>query len=269
MECRRSGRSRVSNLLIILFLSFSVHAENLARPPHTEFSSQNRSADPVNQLYEEPCGGHFTTGCRRYRSSAWRGDDGSRLPRAQCPECSPGDRRCQACLPMRKHKPSCIIIHHSGVKNNDKIKNPIESVQALHKDATQVIEISKDPNGRIKDKLWGDVPYHFLIDKYGNLIEGRHPIFAPDTNTGDDTCGRINVEISGDFTNGKDQFSSKQEQLTRKVVAALKQKYGIAKVVAHRSLPNTKKDTVCPGDDVMRAFAAILSPTCPPAQCLQ
>jgi len=46
-------------------------------------------------------------------------------------------------------------------------------------------------------KNWPDLPYHFLIDRDGNIYEGRDPMKAGDTNTAYDPRGKLLITAMG------------------------------------------------------------------------
>lgn len=161
---------------------------------------------------------------------------------------------------LKRHsssKPKCIVVHYSGEKARDQSPNQKEQasyMDAMSFDKSRGDVVQKNSGGKCQ---WGDTPYHYQIDNYGNLIEGRSPDFQPDTNTrGElDTDGKINVVIDGDYRTvnercqpiNKDRFSKNQLDILVKTVNFLKNKYKTNYVTAHKWLASTD----CPGDDVM------------------
>jgi hypothetical protein len=160
-----------------------------------------------------------------------------------------------------KGKPKCIVIHHSSSPARD--KSPIAKEQASYEDAmtfdpARGDRVQKSGGGKCQ---WGDTPYNYQIDSYGNLIEGRSPDIQPDTNTrGElDVDGKINIEVDGDYrtvdkkSDGScapvkgDRFSDKQLAILKKTVDYLRHKYNTNYVTAHMWLAATD----CPGDDVV------------------
>ena len=169
---------------------------------------------------------------------------------------------------MKKQHPNCIVIHNTGELALQDNRSPIKKIQNLYN-----FSIHPDPHlGRQSTggkPAWGDIPYHFFIDKFGNLVEGRSPEYAPDTNTVElNTDGKINIVIEGDYNDhfrtdaGQivtgDRFTKTQAQVTREMVQYLKMKYGITGVSAHRLLAPTD----CPGDDIMRSLHDLFT-SCP------
>lgn len=155
--------------------------------------------------------------------------------------------------PHEGRKPKCIVIHHGGEPARD--LPPIRKEQSSYDDA-MVFDthrgdgMQKAAGGKCQ---WGDPPYHYQIDQFGNLIEGRSPEFQPDTNTrGElDTDGKINIVVDGDYrTNASsptNRLSPRQLQILIKTINYLKHKYGIRYVTTHMWLAHTD----CPGDDVV------------------
>jgi hypothetical protein len=277
---------------LLMLLCFHGNAESIGNSPGV--TSYKPAADPIAALFFGSCPGNVSTdyknGCFKIPASEWRA--ASWPAKATCPSCqNSSDANCAACLPLRKQVPNCIVIHHSGVKKDSYKKNPIAAMQDLYKYSTTGLEDG------LKSKLWGDVPYHFIIDPDGNLIEGRSAEYAPDSNTGIDTCGKINVVIEGSFsdltdekkylmgsnnkyqtgpdgnyipnpnfgqkTGDADTFSPAQEKVVRATVAALQSKYGKGiPIVAHQDLPGSN-GTDCPGQGVKKALAAVFRGTCP------
>lgn len=87
---------------------------------------------------------------------------------------------------LQAHTPKRLTIHHAGV--DDDGKTPGE------KKMRGLLQFSQE------QKPWGDVPYHFIIDRSGRVFEGRSVKWAPDTNTGYDTRGHIGICVNGNLT---------------------------------------------------------------------
>lgn len=84
------------------------------------------------------------------------------------------------------HSPKYLTVHHAGVRDDGSVAGD-EKMRRL-------LRFS------LRDKPWGDVPYHFVIDRKGNIFAGRSLEFAPDTNTGYDVDGHIGICVNGDLT---------------------------------------------------------------------
>lgn len=128
-----------------------------------------------------------------------------------------------------KHTPKIILIHHTGTPQKNKTIE--QKLQGLYRFS-------------VEDKSWGDVPYHFYIDKDGNMMGGRPVAFQPDTNTEFNPKGYLNITIEGDYTQkGGDELSETQRATMRRLITDLKRKYGIRSVMKHNDIAHTE----CPG----------------------
>lgn len=135
---------------------------------------------------------------------------------------------------LKRHKPRTILIHHTGTPQT---KGSIESkLQKLYDYSIRAV-------GR--KKAWGDVPYHFYIDRNGNMMAGRSVEFEPDTNTEFDPTGYLNITIEGDYTKkGGDTFTATQKATLKRLVADLKKQHKIKSVMNHNDVAQTD----CPGN---------------------
>lgn len=84
------------------------------------------------------------------------------------------------------HTPRRLTIHHAGV--------PDDGATPGAQKMRNLLAFS------LRDKPWGDVPYHYVIDRDGVIYSGRDPRFAPDTNTGYDVAGHVGICVDGDLT---------------------------------------------------------------------
>ena len=87
---------------------------------------------------------------------------------------------------------------------------------------------------------WSGIAYHFLVRKDGSIYRGR-----PEDKIGGHTSGHnsysIGICFEGDFE--KEIMSDSQKKAGTELVAYLKNKYKISKVVKHKEYGNT----ACPG----------------------
>ncbi len=121
---------------------------------------------------------------------------------------------------MQDQKPSEIILHHTGEKQrpNTRIETKMRGLQGFSMRPGKVGSLSKP--------AWGDVPYHYYIDVYGKIAEGRNLSYAGDAITDFDNDGRIQIAVEGDFE--KEEPSKAQLDALRKLVLWLAWKFGIA-----------------------------------------
>lgn len=102
------------------------------------------------------------------------------VPRAEWADTDPLFER------LVKHTPKRLTIHHAGVMDDGSVPGD-EKLRRL-------LRFS------LKQKPWGDVPYHYVIDRSGRIRAARSMTYAPDTNTGYDVIGHITICVNGDLT---------------------------------------------------------------------
>lgn len=102
------------------------------------------------------------------------------VPRSQWADTDPVLER------LVEHTPQRLTIHHAGVMDDGTVAGD-EVMRRL-------LRFS------LEQKPWGDVPYHFIIDRTGCIRAGRAMKYAPDTNTGYDVEGHIGICVNGDLT---------------------------------------------------------------------
>ena len=131
------------------------------------------------------------------------------------------------------HDVSQITVHHSAVVLRDNRKAPaqLRSFQADH-----------------QSRGWPDIAYHLLIDRRGNLYQGRPAWAVGDTNTSYDPSGHLLVLALGNFQ--VQEISAAQLNMTVNVLAWACTRYGIdpGAIRGHRDYANT----LCPGDRFQR-----------------
>jgi hypothetical protein len=134
---------------------------------------------------------------------------------------------------FRRHRIRRLTVHHSGVVLNDNTKAParFRSHQASH-----------------QARGWPDIAYHLLIDRNGNVYEGRPIRAVPDTATNYDPHGHFTVMCEGNFE--RQRPSRRQVAALADVLAWAAERYdvGVGTISGHREYA----DTVCPGDALQR-----------------
>lgn len=128
-----------------------------------------------------------------------------------------------------EHKIEYITIHHGGEIYPDD-KNTVEYLQNLQTWSRNT-------------KKWIDVPYHFIIDRKGNIYEGRPLNYRGDTNTTYDPTGHALIVLLGNF----EEQALLKEQIAslKKMTAYLKETYSVPaeKIKTHKDYA----ETLCPG----------------------
>lgn len=134
-----------------------------------------------------------------------------------------------------------ITVHHSADPT------PIELDGSSSKTFEAVREIQKaHMNG--KNTHYGDIGYHFVIDPYGRLLEGRDLRYQGAHAYGDNNVANIGICLIGNFD--KEKPTPEALDALEREIEALRKQYGIPKsrVFGHRELRSTE----CPGDKLMR-----------------
>ncbi len=136
---------------------------------------------------------------------------------------------------------SRITVHHSA--DNDPV--------VLDGSTSRTYEAMRDiqrahMNG--KETHYGDIGYHFVIDPYGRVLEGRELSYQGAHAKGDNNVRNIGICLIGNF----DEEKPTEASLTalRRLLDDLRTKYDIARntVYGHRDLRNTR----CPGEALAR-----------------
>ncbi len=138
---------------------------------------------------------------------------------------------------MTEQKPSEIIIHHTGERQQPKI-----SLEAKLR-GLQNFAMTPGRVGSLSKPAWGDVPYHYYIDVAGQIGEGRDPGFQGDAVTNFDNEDRIQIVVEGDF-DSEEPAKAQLETLT-KLVVWLAAKYAIAPEAVSGHGDHDQTD--CPG----------------------
>jgi len=124
-----------------------------------------------------------------------------------------------------------ITVHHTGsrvIYDTDQA--------AVARRLEQVRRIHVDSNG------WGDIGYHFIVDRAGRIWEGR-PLTLQGAHVRDRNEGNIGVVCLGNFEDQKP--STGQVQAMQVLLRDLRTKYAVSLsgVRTHREWAPTK----CPG----------------------
>jgi hypothetical protein len=86
---------------------------------------------------------------------------------------------------MRNQFPHVLTVHHAGSPK------PLLAGEDTHKMVRNLQAYGW------KEKNWPDIPYHFVVDRDGNIFEARDPLKVGDTNTAYDPAGKLLVMAMG------------------------------------------------------------------------
>lgn len=138
----------------------------------------------------------------------------------------------------KTHKPVRITIHHEGTYFSQ------DSMAFRHIKNVQV--------WGMRERKWADIPYHFLIDGFGNIIEGRNAFTVGETNTSYDPTGHLLISIVGEY-HKRQNLNSDQYQSLIKLIAFISKKFQISldSIKGHRDYCRPG-ETDCPGDNIYR-----------------
>jgi hypothetical protein len=134
-----------------------------------------------------------------------------------------------------------ITVHHSADPT------PIELDGSMGKTCEAVREIQKAHMDG-KSTHYGDIGYHFIVDPYGRVIEGRDLKYQGAHAYGDNNVQNVGICLIGNFD--KQQPTKAALDALQRQIEVLRQRYDIPKkrVYGHREL----RSTDCPGDNLMR-----------------
>jgi hypothetical protein len=120
----------------------------------------------------------------------------------------------------------------------------------------------------VEDRGWSDVGYHWLVDRSGEVVEGR-PLERAGAHAKGHNANSIGIAIFGGHGGNasdrfEDNFTKEQDVALRKLIAKLKDRYPIGSVIGHNEVANK----ACPtfevskwlvGEPISRSPAIILS----------
>lgn len=150
-----------------------------------------------------------------------------------------------------------ITIHHTGEASLPKFANRADVASYLRR-----LQRSHQQHRR-----WADLGYHYLIDRFGNVWEGRSIRYqgahagSPKTNE-----GNIGVSLIGNFDVGRP--SKKQIGALTQLLSQLRHEYrvGSQRIYTHQKLKQSAglDYTDCPGKFVMQIFPKLVAQTTGP-----
>lgn len=122
---------------------------------------------------------------------------------------------------------NAITIHHTATSNvYEDAKAVVRAIQRYHQE----------------ERGWCDIGYHFLIDKDGNIYEGR-PIWAVGAHVKGHNVGNIGISVIGNYE--EVDINEKQLKALVDLISWLVYEYKISlgNIKGHRDYANT----LCPG----------------------
>jgi hypothetical protein len=139
---------------------------------------------------------------------------------------------------FERHRIRRITVHHSAVvlRDNRKAPDRLRGHQAAH-----------------QARGWPDIAYHLLIDRNGNVYEGRPRWAVGDTATDYDPRGHLQVMCEGHF--GEQRPAAAQLDSLVDVLAAGVARYGVGIRTIRGHLDYA--DTACPGSSLYERLPAI------------
>jgi hypothetical protein len=139
---------------------------------------------------------------------------------------------------FRRHRIRRLTVHHSGVSLGDNRDAParFRSHQRAH-----------------QARGWPDIAYHLLIDRNGNVYEGRPIGAVGDTATNYDPKGHLGVLCEGHF--GEQRPTPDQLGALAAVLGWASSRFGVVTEEIRGHLDYA--DTACPGAALYRRIAVV------------
>jgi hypothetical protein len=139
---------------------------------------------------------------------------------------------------FRRHRIRRITVHHSAVVIRDNRIAP---------------ERFRDHQAAHQARGWPDIAYHLLIDRNGNVFEGRPRWAEGDTATNYDPRGHLLVMCEGNFE--RQLPSSAQVGALVDVLAWAVERYGVGIRTIRGHLEYA--DTACPGEALQSRLGSV------------
>lgn len=136
--------------------------------------------------------------------------------------------------PFKLHIPEKITIHHEGT-----VFNPEKESAASKLKRVQVWGMGEERN-------WSDIPYHYLIDFEGNILEGRNVFTQGETATEYSPEGHLLITLFGNFE--EQVVTEKQYNSLINLLVNSVKRFNIPpdSVNGHKDFANT----LCPGKNL-------------------
>lgn len=134
------------------------------------------------------------------------------------------------------------IIENNFIFGSMDIRNTTEQIVCHHSGVTVLQSVDIIHNYHKNTKGWAGIGYHFYVRKDGSIYRGR-----PENTVGAHAVGAnynsIGICFEGNFS--KEKMGQAQLKSGQELIAYLKEKYNISKVVGHRDIDNSE----CPGNN--------------------
>jgi hypothetical protein len=137
----------------------------------------------------------------------------------------------------RLHRITRITLHHGGTpftRDRD-VAQHLRNLQAWSR----------------RDRMWIDIPYHFVIDLEGRVYEARDLKFAGDTNTEYDPAGHALIVVLGDYEESEPTGAQLHALADTMAMLAWRFGLGVEAIGAHRDFSTR---TACPGKNLYRVL---------------
>jgi hypothetical protein len=139
---------------------------------------------------------------------------------------------------FRRHRIRRLTVHHSAVVLRDNRIAP---------------ERFRDHQAAHQNRGWPDIAYHLLIDRNGNVYEGRPRWAIGDTSTNYDPRGHLLVMCEGNFE--RQRPSAAQLDALVDVLAWAVERYGVGVRTIRGHLEYA--DTACPGEALQARLGSV------------
>jgi hypothetical protein len=118
--------------------------------------------------------------------------------------------------------------------------------------ASTAARIESDRRTHVSDRGWGDIGYHYIIDRAGRVWEGRNVAYQG-AHVKANNENNLGIMLLGNF-DYQEPTSAQQESLRRTVAAMMRQyRVPVSRVYTHQEIQPTR----CPGQLLQPRFVAM------------
>jgi len=144
----------------------------------------------------------------------------------------------------------------NGAEHRLRVKHTIEKL-TLHHSATDheagddlVQKMRNMQSWGESDRNWWDIPYHFIIDLDGSVLEARDYHYAGDTNTRYNPAGHFLINCYGNYSKAEPNEAQLATIANLMAWAAVEFDIDPLEIYGHRDLASTG----CPSDNLYRSI---------------